>query len=300
MSAPFHEGEIAVQERAGVRSMAERVGRSIGSSIQTVAQEFLRNSSFIIIATTDSSNRVWVSRIEGQPGFIEPIGDGSVRINSLPPESDPFLNNIEHNDQVGSIAIDFATRRRMRLNGRIRRDSSNSFLIDTEQVYANCPKYIQAREFTGTWDSGASRESLRSEALAWRHQMWIREADTFFIGSNHPEGGTDASHRGGLPGFVHVIDRNLVVWPDYSGNTMFQTLGNIAVNPKVGLLFPDFESGGTLQLTGEAKIVWDAPNQIEFPGAERLIEFHIAEVIETRNGLGGSWKFISYSSTNPA
>jgi predicted pyridoxine 5'-phosphate oxidase superfamily flavin-nucleotide-binding protein len=76
-----------------------------------------------------------------------------------------------------------------------------------------------------------------------KQQRLIREADTFFIASSHRDGGADASHRGGNPGFVHVLNETKLIWPDYSGNGMFQTLGNLAIDPRAGLLFMDFESG---------------------------------------------------------
>jgi uncharacterized protein len=131
-------------------------------------------------------------------------------------------------------------------------------------------------------------------------QRLIRQADTFFIASHHPEGGTDASHRGGHPGFVSVLNDDRLVWPDYAGNTMFQTLGNISVNPHAGLLFIDFERGRTLQLTGRASILWDRKRTAEFAGAERLVEFDVDEVVEIAGAHSLEWRFLDYSPENPA
>jgi hypothetical protein len=80
---------------------------------------------------------------------------------------------------------------------------------------------------------------------------------------------------------------------------MFNTLGNIAVNPKAGLLFLDFE-GGTLQLTGEARIVWDAGRVAKFAGAERVVEFRIQEAVDTSGAVPLRWRFEGYSPFNPA
>ena len=86
----------------------------------------------------------------------------------------------------------------------------------------------------------------------------IRSADTFFLGTTHPERGNDASHRGGPAGFVYA-ERKTVEWPDYPGNNMFNSFGNLAVDPTAALLFIDFRNGRTLQLSGSANVVWDTP-----------------------------------------
>ena len=73
---------------------------------------------------------------------------------------------------------------------------------------------------------------------------------------------------------------------------MFQTLGNITANPRVGLLFLDFARGGTLQLTGSATIDWDAWRAAAFPGARRLIEVRIARAIAIAGALPLRWRFV--------
>ena len=80
---------------------------------------------------------------------------------------------------------------------------------------------------------------------------------------------------------------------------MFNTLGNITENPNCGLLFLDFEQGGTTQLSGVADIIWDKERALLFPGAERIVEFKILKVIETENATAFRWKFVEYSSDNP-
>src|ERR1041384_5691157 len=111
---------------------------------------------------------------------------------------------------------------------------------------------------------------MRGPALSRRQMEWISRADTFFIGSRHAEGGVDASHRGGQPGFVQCIDERTLEFPDYAGNRMFQTLGNLVLDPTAGLLFVDFERGHTLQIAGAVTIEW-SPGNGQFPGAERIV-----------------------------
>ena len=303
MKQIYHEGELSVQAQAGVREMASRVGRSIRPHIPPAAQEFLRAQPMAIVGSVDERGRVWASLLTGQPGFIEALDEHTVRIAAEPFDGDPLGDNLRERAPIGVLVLEPATRRRMRLNGRVAERGHGGIYVRAEQVYSNCPKYIQAR----TWEreAGVSEEQVmhivqRESALTEQQQHLISQADTFFIASHHPEGGADASHRGGSPGFVRVMNGGALAWGDYSGNSMFQTLGNIAANPTAGLLFVDFERGSTLQLTGSARIVWNAERAAEFVGAERVIEFQIDEAIEIQNATNLRWHFLNYSSFNPA
>lgn len=298
--AIYHDGEIEVQSRAGVREMANRIGRSIGSIIPLAAQEFLRRQPMIIIGSLDGDGRVWASLLTGEQGFMQIRDERTLRINAVPVNGDPLTDNIKVNVQVGILAIEPAMRRRMRLNGKAELTSDHAILVHAEQVFSNCPKYIQAREWEIKDDAASPSKNVLSDTkLNAEQQHFINTADTFFIASSHKEGGVDASHRGGNPGFIHVANESLLVFPDYSGNMMFQTLGNITANPNAGLLFIDFKLGTTLQLTGRAKIFWDAEHTAKFVGAERVVEFQIDKVVEIDNATRLRWSFLDYSPFNP-
>jgi hypothetical protein len=113
---------------------------------------------------------------------------------------------------------------------------------------------VLAQDDPGRRDPGDVR---RDSVLSPSDIGLIRAADTFFLGTTNPERGSDASHRGGAPGFVRVGGGRLW-WPDYPGNNLFNSFGNLAVDPEAALLFFDFDSGRTLQLSGLAEIDWDA------------------------------------------
>lgn len=144
-----------------------------------------------------------------------------------------------------------------------------------------------------------SRKTARKDLACAKICLPSGLADTFFIASFHPETGADASHRGGHPGFIRVVNAGKILFPDYSGNNMFNTLGNITANPNAGLLFIDFENGSTLQVNGQASVIWDQDRVEEFAGAERLVEFKIRQVIEIANAVPLRWKFSGYSPFNP-
>ena len=300
MPGIYHAGELAVQARAGVQEMAAQSERVIKRTTNRVAQEFLHQQPMAFVASVDAEGRVWASVVDGPPGFMLAIDEETIHIGVAPMESDPLHDNLRVNSDVGLLIMEFATRRRIRVNGRAELQPDGSFYLHTQQVYANCPKYIQARRYEVSPVVVRSKShGDRSDGLTVKQQQWITQADTFFVASAHREGGADASHRGGNPGFVTVVDPNTLIWPDYAGNNMFNTLGNIAVNPKAGLLFLDFETGSTLQLTGEANIIWDAAQIAKYQGAERLLSYRIDQVIEIDSWLPLRWEFESYSPFNP-
>lgn len=296
----YHSGEREVQARAGVRDMAERIGRGIRSSIPGVAQAFLRHLPFAVAGSRDSRGRVWASILTGEPGFLEAIDDRTIRIAATPPAGDPLWESLDRGGHLGMLAIDFASRQRMRVNGTAEVLADGTIRLTTQEVFSNCQKYIQARNVEdGAVSAQGPGPARRANALTAGQQRWIERADTFFVASAHEEAGADASHRGGLPGFVKIRDSRRVAWPDYEGNMMFQTLGNIAANPNAGLLFVNFETGTTLQITGKARIEWDPEAAKEFAGAERVVEFEAEQVIEIPNAVPLRWNFIGYSSFNP-
>ena len=80
-------------------------------------------------------------------------------------------------------------------------------------------------------------------ALSPDQRAWITAADTFFVATHAAGLGADVSHRGGHPGFVSVTDEGRLTWPDYPGNSMYMTLGNLELEPRAGLLFLDWDRG---------------------------------------------------------
>ncbi|MEJ7713532.1 MAG: pyridoxamine 5'-phosphate oxidase family protein [Pyrinomonadaceae bacterium] len=303
MKSVYHRGEIAVQAQAGVRGMAERVGRSIHTSFPLAAQEFLREQPMALIGSVNVEGRAWASLVTGEPGFLQVIDEQTLMIGAQASSGDPLMDNLKANAEVGLLAIEFATRRRMRVNGTAELHPEG-IAIHAAQVYSNCPKYIQARawriENARSYNQQSQPSVERKLSLSEKQQMWIAESDTFFIATHHQDGGGDVSHRGGMPGFVRVVDRQMLAWGDYSGNTMFQTLGNIVENPAAGLLFIDWERGSTLQLTGRARVVWEPERFEMFAGAERAVEFAVDEVTEIPVATNLRWQLLDYSPFNPA
>ncbi|MBD2034834.1 pyridoxamine 5'-phosphate oxidase family protein [Leptolyngbya sp. FACHB-321] len=295
----FHPGEQAVQSRVGVRAEADRLGHLLNATIKPAAQTFLQSQSWAIASSVDTNGHVWASLLTGAPGFVQPITNQSIQINAMPIAGDPLCAALQSGNAMGLLVIDLATRRRLRLNGTIAMQPDGAIHLHTKQVYFNCPQYIQLRQLEASAIAPTGlAEAIVSSTLSPSQQQWLAQVDTFFIASSHPDG-ADVSHRGGNPGFVQVVKANKLVFPDYAGNNMFNTLGNLFQQPQAGLLFLDFEQGNTLQLTGTAQIIWDSEALAAFAGAQRLIEFEVSQAIATTNALPYRWRFVEYSPYNP-
>jgi predicted pyridoxine 5'-phosphate oxidase superfamily flavin-nucleotide-binding protein len=229
--------------------------------------------------------------------------------------------------QIGVLAIEPGTRQRIRLNGTARRTEAG-VLVRVAEAFGNCTKYIQRRVPGERFavpgervavpgervavpgervavpgeriEASAARSHRHGRTLDPRQAALVSGADTIFIASAHPERGADASHRGGRPGFVEVADGGReLVFPDYIGNRMFQTLGNLAVDPRAGLLLVDWETGGTLQITGRARILWDEQVTRSWPGAQRVVELTIDVVREHERVMPARWSLIEPYQRNP-
>jgi hypothetical protein len=296
----FHSGEIAVQERAGVRDIAEDVGEGIVNHLPPGASDFLERRQMAVLGTVDNRGHVWASVVTGEPGFIETIDDRTLRIAVRASSSDPLFRNLATEGHTALFAPDFVSSRRVRVNGRgVIRDGA--ILITTEEVYGNCRRYLQERIFVGNRHPAAEGQQTASvgSTLSTSQQQQISHADTFFIATDKPDRGADVSHKGGNPGFVRVLDERRIAFPDYNGNSMFNTLGNLTGNPLAGLLFIDFDTGRTLQLTGSASIDWSPKRVRTFAGAERVVEFELEQIIDTPEGFPLVAKFRQFSRNNP-
>jgi predicted pyridoxine 5'-phosphate oxidase superfamily flavin-nucleotide-binding protein len=216
---------------------------------------------------------------------------------------DPLHSCIRDGAPVGGLGIELSTRRRNRVNGRIEDCViGKGFSIRLQQSFGNCPKYIQARNERPRHSSRRPPEYRTAPHLGDSEVNFVAEADTFFIASRSAQldqeessQGLDVSHRGGRPGFVRVISPNELCFPDYSGNLLFNTLGNLEVDARAGLLFIDFQSGRTLCIIGRARICWDVPESMRSAGAERLIFLDIQCVVNREHAFPLSFDFVSYS-----
>lgn len=296
MAGAYSPGERAVQARADVIESADRSARAIHTALPEVATAFLVERPFVVAGARDADGLVWASLLSGPSGFVHALDERTVELDAGAASGDP-LADLAEGAHLGLLALDPATRRRMRVNGTVRHRRGGGLLLDVDQVVANCPKYITERRPRARAGADGPGRSAGGR-LDGRQRAWVAAADTFFIATATDEG-ADASHRGGMPGFVEVDDDRRLSWPDYAGNAMFLTLGNLESDPRAELLFIDWEGGRTLQLTGTSSVDWDPTASARFPGAERIVVVELERWVELEGVTRWSWELGSFSRSNP-
>jgi predicted pyridoxine 5'-phosphate oxidase superfamily flavin-nucleotide-binding protein len=291
---PYHEGEQALQRRVGWRERLAEVGaRTVRDHMPDPHRELFGKLPFVLVGSIDGAGQPHASVLMGAPGFMRTPDAQTLAIDALPDAADPLHVALRAGASVGVLGIEPHTRRRNRMNGVVRALHARGFELHVRQSFGNCPKYIQARH--ARW---VESDATGATPMAAQHMTQldlaatslVRSADTFFIASAVPSQqiessaahGVDVSHRGGRPGFVRVqrgadgVD--VLTVPDFAGNNMFNTLGNLALHPRAGLLFMDFARGDRLHIAADAHVLWDGDELAAFAGALRLLQFRVREV----------------------
>ena len=300
---PFHEGELELQELAGVREQSARLARAIRGEILDQHRELFERLPLVLIGSVDHTGQPHASALAGPPGFSSVPDPHHLRVATLPGVNDPLAAALRPGASLGVLAIEAHTRRRNRLNGIVNEVSDSGFTIAAQQSFGNCPKYIQARR--ATWDGPAAAAepapAQRFSRLDLPAVDLIAGADTFYLASSYasttlPDGdashGVDVSHRGGKPGFVRVEQSaggDVLTVPDFSGNGLFNTLGNLQRHPRAGLLFIDYTRGDLLHVSAVAEILWDGPELDAFAGAERMLQLLVTSALRVPAALPLRW-----------
>jgi predicted pyridoxine 5'-phosphate oxidase superfamily flavin-nucleotide-binding protein len=302
--SPFHAGELAIQERAGGRAQAAVLGqRGIRAYMPEQHRQFFPQLPFVLVGSIDASGQPWASVLAGRPGFMHSPDPHTLRIDARPLPEDQLDANLQLGARLGMLGIELPARRRNRLNGQVTALDPAGFSVSVLQSFGNCPRYIQGRDAVFVEPPGPPRVD-EHEKLNEADRALIEAADTLFIATNAaPPGnapdarstGADVSHRGGRPGFVRVADQGTLMFPDFNGNSLYQTLGNLQLDPRAGLIFIDFASGDLLQLCCSATLVWDGPELSAFAGAERLLRLRVERVRRLVNVLPLRWSAPEYS-----
>jgi predicted pyridoxine 5'-phosphate oxidase superfamily flavin-nucleotide-binding protein len=301
--SPFHDGEQMAQTKVGVRDQIERRGRAvIRSFMPDQHREFFASQPFLVASSADREGQPWASMLFGAPGFMTSDEPDLLKVEAWPASDDPLLYGLHNGASVGGLGIELPSRRRNRVNGRIEECRNGiGFTLRVQQSFGNCHKYIQARAPQPKLNPDPRRATQSNVHLVKTDIDLIAAADTFFIASRSASladskpNGLDVSHRGGLPGFVQVVSDHELCFPDYKGNLLFNTLGNLLADPRAGLLFVDFRDGTILQLSGRARVVWDVPEAMARSGAERQIFFNLDCVMRRENACPFAFDFLGYS-----
>lgn len=307
----YHSGETQLQQAVGVRERTEELSRILMKDhLIPQHRDFFAGLEYLFLSAVDTTGRLRAVMVSGTQGFLSTPNEKTLRLDALSSDALTHLGDLAHvgdfapDTKVGVIGIDLSNRRRNRMHGKIADVQNTHIDIHVTQSYGNCPKYINIRDLSQHFTSTHTPVSISRPSLDETDFAAIRAADIFFIasyfdaGQGSPYEGADMSHRGGNPGFVHV-DRDTLTVPDYFGNNLFNTFGNLLMTPATALLFIDFRTGETRQITGTAKIIDDPGLVTRFPKALRLLQVKVTGVTATTNATPLRWVPGETSPYNP-
>lgn len=304
MSDSFHPGERMIQEKTGERDIALMNGQMVTDRIPAAAQLFVTQQHYCVLGWPSPSGELWAVFLAGPQSFASTSEDHKTLHLRLTDDTGalhritPF-SRMREGDHLGVLFIELITRRRLRANGRVSNLTNENISVAINQANPLCPKYIQRRQLEEREVDPVTLDIQVGETLNEELITWVTGADTFFVASAHLDGSADVSHRGGKPGFLRFQDGVLRI-PDYPGNSMFNTLGNFALNPRAGLAFIDFDMNRQLQMTGDVRLDLEAGlSANETGGTGRWWEFTLRKWAVSPLNKAFAWKYIDESPFNP-
>lgn len=144
------------------------------------------------------------------------------------------------------------------------------------------PYHAGNRQMQDLFDTRRLADRLADKAIKdtidKNAKEFIESVDMFFLATADDQGRPNCSYKGGDPGFVRVVDDRTIAFPNYDGNGMYVSLGNLAANPHVGLLFVDFQNPRRLRLNGEASLDPNDPLLAEYPEAQAIVRVRVRQI----------------------
>ncbi|CZT16794.1 related to oxidoreductase, FAD-binding [Ramularia collo-cygni] len=280
---PWHEGEEKMSRAMEIPTMDNPTVPALSPQLSN----HLQIAPLISIGTVDKQGRPWTTLWGGERGMARPLGGGIIGIRTpITGKFDPVVEELVGQDpsnqavkeegsrsMVSGLTIDLVSRKRVKMYGRMMagvlgmRDDEVTgqsvsiaeiqLVLKIEQSLGNCPKYLNSKVI----EPAVSSPELISDSprLPPPALELLAKADLFFVSSAQHDTDMDTNHRGGPPGFLRVDSNEeggaVVYWPEYSGNRLYQTLGNLMINPLAGICVPDFDTGDMLYLTGKTEIL---------------------------------------------
>ncbi len=165
-------------------------------------------------------------------------------------------------------------------------------------IYSNGHRLIQDR-FDTRDQADRIDDGMVHDTISEADRAFIERMDMFFLASVDDRGRVNSSYKGGDPGFVRVVDERTIAFPNYDGNGMYLSMGNISANGQVGLLFIDFERQRRIRFNGVATIDAADPLMPEFPEAEFIVRVRAREVFANCPRYIHKMKLVERSKFSP-
>ncbi len=299
----FHDGERRMHERLGVSERLHELGlRMIRDHMPDQHREFFEMLPTVHLGALDGNGHPWAITRTGQPGFMHASDDKTLTIKSCPHPGEPADLDLSKGAKISVLGLQMETRRRNRMNSTISAVEGDTLTLAVDQSYGNCPKYIQTR--AALKDAApVDGEVTQTNTLGDKDRAIVDAADMLTLASrapvlgDDPRAGVDVNHRGGMPGFVQVLDAQTIEFPDYKGNNFYNSFGNILLDSRVGLQFFDFETGTLLNIQGTAELI--EYGEAELPLMGRSLRVQIQSVTRAEGALPLRYERAEFSPNNP-
>ncbi|KAF4464603.1 oxidoreductase FAD-binding [Fusarium albosuccineum] len=318
----FHQGERAMHQLL-------KVPRLENPTIPGLPPRYgmrVMQSSLVALGTLDNQGRPWTTVWGGERGFARPVAEGVLAFNSaVDTRHDPVfkalwdgvdddgvqqgaINRPNHGEgkTMAGLSIDLETRDRVKLAGKmiagatVEEGKAVQMAMAVTESLGNCPKYLNKKDIV----LSEMKPELVSETLQLPQEALdlIASADMLFLSSTN--GHTmDTNHRGGSPGFIRVIknehDGLELIYPEFSGNRLYQTLGNFKINPLVGIAIPDFNNANVVYLTGTASVLLGEEASSILARSRLAVKISVTSAKFVKSGLPFRGSLGEYSPYNP-
>ncbi|OAL07133.1 hypothetical protein IQ06DRAFT_288898 [Phaeosphaeriaceae sp. SRC1lsM3a] len=276
----------------------------------------IASNHLLSVGALDDEGRPWSTIWGGERGFAKRIAKGVLEIRALVDRQyDPVVQNLLASSTQGEparpvtterkfmsgMSIDFDSRDRVKVMGRLLTGETRDYddkvgeiqlAMAVQESTGNCPKYINKRDVRAHVPS----PHLVSHSLPLHQQAvdLIHKTDVIFISSTNGDS-MDTNHRGGPSGFVRVASNEaaredgsggvVLVYPEYSGNRLYQSLGNLYLNPKIGIAVPDFDTSNVLYLTGTAQLLLGEQATAVMPHCKLALQIRVEAARLVADGL---------------
>jgi len=237
----YHTGQIAVQEEAKTRHVADKLAHWVGP-----VGEFALGADLLLLATAGTDGILSFMVLSGEPPLVEVAGGSGARLR-FPPSLLPLLQTPV---ACGGLTISLGQARRARINGQLM-PSGGATELAAAETFTLCRKYmapslaLEERPHLGP----VACEPLALDD-AWLAGL-LAKAETSFLASISPDGGPDVAHRGSPPGFLELdAAARRLTWPEYVGDGVFKSAGNVRATRMMTLLVPDHDSDDGVELVG--------------------------------------------------
>ncbi|KAK4220019.1 putative oxidoreductase [Rhypophila decipiens] len=332
----WHLGEVSAHKLLKVATSNRRNPTQQGLSYSHGYR--VSESPIVALGTLDQEGNIWTTLWGGEKGFARPVAKNVLALQSLlSVKGDPFLGALLELDEnngnnslegggvikpagegkmMSGLSVDLETRDRVKLAGRVlvaSLDNNNSgeseravremqLAMVIDEGLGNCPKYMNRKEIHAhvpnpTVIGMKGGVKLTSQALGL-----IEQADMMFLSTTNGKT-MDTNHRGGPAGFIRVLRNQdgevILVYPEYSGNQLYQSIGNLQVDNRIGVVIPDFETSDVLYLTGETELLVGLKAAAVMPHAKVVVKIKVKEARFVKDGLPFRGVSLDRSPYNP-